>query len=356
MRITLGFRQRGRGLIRYVLMTLLVLLLPLWGQSRAASGDDASVPGASVSANKATQAGPANGAQSDSKQGQGIKLIDGHVLANPYEVVTQPGPPRERFRKLRQERLWAVTELEQQRSELNRLLSESHQRPVPVPGVSEVDYNARVNDIDSKIRTFEAQQNNGDLTETVRSEARAQLLDLTRQKARAALDLITYRNTQQQLAAFNNVMSREEAAKSVTADTLSYLSKIDEGISELMMSSDSESFFRLWMGAGFLALVLVLIICFFIFGSRSGSMREIFRNDRGLQFITLFSLVIAITMFGLLNILEGKELSALLGGLSGYILGRSNLGGGDDRDKSGGLTVPGGASPTGHAPTASPHV
>ena len=83
-------------------------------------------------------------------------------------------------------------------------------------------------------------------------------------------------------------------------------------------------------------------------------MREIFRNDRGLQFITLFSLVIAITMFGLLNILEGKELSALLGGLSGYILGRSNLGGGDDRDKSGGLSVSDGANPTGHAPTASP--
>jgi len=80
-----------------------------------------------------------------------------------------------------------------------------------------------------------------------------------------------------------------------------------------MMTSDSEGYFRLWMGGGFLVLVLVLIVCFFVVGSRSGSMREIFTNDRGLQFVTLFSLVIAITMFGLLNILEGKELSALLG-------------------------------------------
>jgi hypothetical protein len=36
----------------------------------------------------------------------------------------------------------------------------------------------------------------------------------------------------------------------------------------------------------------------------------------------LFFLVIAIILFGILRILEGKELSALLGGLSGYILGR----------------------------------
>jgi hypothetical protein len=77
---------------------------------------------------------------------------------------------------------------------------------------------------------------------------------------------------------------------------------------------------------------MLLIGGFFFFSYRSGSMKEIFKNDRGLQFITLFSLVIAITMFGLLNILEGKELSALLGGLAGYILGRSNIGGGSSRE------------------------
>ena len=46
-------------------------------------------------------------------------------------------------------------------------------------------------------------------------------------------------------------------------------------------------------------------------------------NRLGIQFITLFALVIAIILFGITGILEGKELSALLGGLSGYILGRS---------------------------------
>lgn len=43
-----------------------------------------------------------------------------------------------------------------------------------------------------------------------------------------------------------------------------------------------------------------------------------------MQFVTLFSLVIAIVLFGVLKILDGRELAALLGGLSGYILGRGS--------------------------------
>jgi hypothetical protein len=48
----------------------------------------------------------------------------------------------------------------------------------------------------------------------------------------------------------------------------------------------------------------------------------IFSGQAGMQFVTLFSLVIAIILFGITSILEAKELAALLGGLSGYILGR----------------------------------
>ena len=51
-----------------------------------------------------------------------------------------------------------------------------------------------------------------------------------------------------------------------------------------------------------------------------------FSNQQGLQFITLFSLVIAIILFGVLKILEAKELSALLGAISGYVLGRVSAG------------------------------
>jgi hypothetical protein len=260
------------------------------------------------------------------------KAIDGHSLINPYDVLVGSGRPQEKFSTLHQERLWAVAKLDQERSEIVRLLSMPHRRPIPVPEVSDQDYRTRVADIEGKTRTYEAAQNNNDLTESQRAEAHAQLLDLTRQKARAGLEFAAFRNYQLQEQEYDNVTKSEEAAKAIATDTLAYLSKIDDAIGQLLEKSDSEGFFRLQMGIGFLGLVTLLIIGFFVVGSRSGSMRDILRNDRGLQFITLFSLVIAITMFGLLNILEGKELSALLGGLSGYILGRSNLGGSSDTD------------------------
>jgi hypothetical protein len=260
------------------------------------------------------------------------KQIDGHDCIDPYDVVESHDQPRHKFTRLHQERIWAVAELDQKRSELNQLQDKSHQKPVPVPVITEADYNARVFDVDSKIRLYEAKQNNRDLTETERTEAHAQLVDLIRQKARAALELTTYRKTSQELAKYDELMVQERKAKSTTLETSSYLASIDEAVGELMTSNDAENTFRIDMGACFVILVMLLIGFFFFFSSRSGSMKDIFKNDRGLQFITLFSLVIAITMFGLLNILEGKELSALLGGLSGYILGRSNIVGGGSRE------------------------
>lgn len=72
-------------------------------------------------------------------------------------------------------------------------------------------------------------------------------------------------------------------------------------------------------------LVGAVIVGFFLIAFFSAPVRmAIFAGDSGIQFVTLFSLVIAIILFGVLGILEGKELSALLGGLSGYILGRSS--------------------------------
>lgn len=73
----------------------------------------------------------------------------------------------------------------------------------------------------------------------------------------------------------------------------------------------------------FAGLIGLMIGGFFVIAWRDDIVRrEIFRGQAGIQFITLFSVVIAIILFGILGILEGKELAALLGGLSGYILGR----------------------------------
>jgi hypothetical protein len=82
--------------------------------------------------------------------------------------------------------------------------------------------------------------------------------------------------------------------------------------------------FKLEMSSIFALLVGIVIAGFFIVAFRDEQVRrEIFSGQAGIQFVTLFSLVIAIILFGIIDILEGKELAALLGGLSGYILGRS---------------------------------
>jgi hypothetical protein len=82
--------------------------------------------------------------------------------------------------------------------------------------------------------------------------------------------------------------------------------------------------FKKNISAYFAALIALVILGFFFIASRDEVVRrEIFAGQAGIQFITLFALVIAIILFGITGILEGKELSALLGGLSGYILGRS---------------------------------
>jgi hypothetical protein len=90
--------------------------------------------------------------------------------------------------------------------------------------------------------------------------------------------------------------------------------------------------FRTNMSVAFTILVgLVIVGFYFLAYLDEGLRREMFSRQSGIQFITLFSLVIAIILFGITGILESRELSALLGGLSGYILGRST--GGSVRQK-----------------------
>jgi len=82
--------------------------------------------------------------------------------------------------------------------------------------------------------------------------------------------------------------------------------------------------FKAKISGYFTLLIGLVIIGFFVVATVDPTVRrEIFSGQAGIQFITLFSLVIAIILFGITEVLEGKELAALLGGLSGYILGRS---------------------------------
>lgn len=82
--------------------------------------------------------------------------------------------------------------------------------------------------------------------------------------------------------------------------------------------------FRTLVSAFFALLIGVMIVAFFgtIYKKAGDSVGSLLLSDGGLQFVTIFVLIIAIILFGILNILEGRELAAILSGIAGYILGR----------------------------------
>lgn len=67
---------------------------------------------------------------------------------------------------------------------------------------------------------------------------------------------------------------------------------------------------------------LILISFLFLFKKSSPEIGNDFLNGNGLQFIALFAIIISTILFGILGILEGKELAAILSGIAGFILGK----------------------------------
>ncbi len=104
------------------------------------------------------------------------------------------------------------------------------------------------------------------------------------------------------------------------------LSSVGTKVTELNNTSFVTQNFKKQISWSFALLVGIVIVGFFIIAYRDDEIRKtIFSGDAGLQFITIFSIIIAIILFGITGVLGGKEISALIGGISGYILGRSSL-------------------------------
>lgn len=104
------------------------------------------------------------------------------------------------------------------------------------------------------------------------------------------------------------------------------LSSIGAKVTELNNTSYVSQNFKKQISWSFAVLVGIVIIGFFLMAFKDEQIRKtIFSGDAGLQFITIFSIIIAIILFGITGALGGRELSALLGGISGYILGRSSV-------------------------------
>jgi hypothetical protein len=101
---------------------------------------------------------------------------------------------------------------------------------------------------------------------------------------------------------------------------------IEMRIASLFDATRDVNQFRSGATWAFTGLVLVVVGGFFFIAYRKdGIASKIFSGEMGMQFVTLFLIVIAIILFGIMGTLEGRELAALLGGLSGYILGKAGL-------------------------------
>jgi hypothetical protein len=119
------------------------------------------------------------------------------------------------------------------------------------------------------------------------------------------------------------IQEQLDKAKSDLDLKLKRKDSVESRMSQLIDLETPKQQFKTSMSRTFAFLVGAVIVGFFIIAALDQTVRrEIFSGQAGIQFITLFSLVIAIILFGITGILEDKELAALLGGLSGYILGR----------------------------------
>lgn len=159
-----------------------------------------------------------------------------------------------------------------------------------------------------------------------------QLDDLEKKPAqtRTPLEEQTRQNLQNELKLAKtdtSITSEVKKKQDVLSTDKDLLLCVQETISQL---NSPDQVFRKTMSIAFAGLIAAVIVGFFVLAFIDESMRRaIFSGETGIQFLTLFSLVIAIILFGITSILEGKELSALLGGLSGYILGRTGRPGGN---------------------------
>lgn len=131
-------------------------------------------------------------------------------------------------------------------------------------------------------------------------------------------------------ALLEDIKARKKTANESLAKTETALQakvdrqfEVENDINLLLIPQTAENRFKLYITIAFASLVGVVIIGFFFMAFTDETVRRaIFSGQAGIQFLTLFSLVIAIILFGMTGILEDKELAALLGGISGYILGR----------------------------------
>lgn len=152
------------------------------------------------------------------------------------------------------------------------------------------------------------------------------LKELERRRSEAATQL---EGAKAELARADQLDQSIEASRALVVRKKSEVFEIERKIDEAINIHLRILSYRIVLSGVFALLIFALMWAFFKVTHQDAAVRQaVFSAQSGIQFLTLFCLVIAIFIFGIAGILEGKELSALLGGLSGYILGRVTQSGG----------------------------
>jgi hypothetical protein len=102
----------------------------------------------------------------------------------------------------------------------------------------------------------------------------------------------------------------------------------EQAIAEAIAPEYTRQDFRKWISLTFAGLIAALVISFFwiILRRSDVTLAKQLLSGAGLQFITVFILIIAIILFGIMEVLGGSELAAILSGISGYVLGKGSAG------------------------------
>ncbi|MES1181282.1 MAG: hypothetical protein ABUL44_00655, partial [Flavobacterium sp.] len=102
------------------------------------------------------------------------------------------------------------------------------------------------------------------------------------------------------------------------------ITKCNNELDSTLAPEYQEQNFRIMISISFIFLIATLLISFFliVYKRSDNTLSKDLLGGNGLQFVTLFVLIIAIILFGILNILKGTELATILSGISGYILGK----------------------------------
>lgn len=178
------------------------------------------------------------------------------------------------------------------------------------------------------VKNGTASEDDRALLDSYRYDYTPQRVEVTLTNVKKAMDE-EVRNTKRFYSLEGEIKTREEEL----FDAKQTAAKIENEIDQVILAADEENEFRLIISLLFTGLVAFVIAGFYVMAYKNNVVANAFGGEKGIQFITLFLVVIAIILFGIMGVFGGKELSALLGALSGYILGRSTSGTSSDKQR-----------------------